>query len=151
MRLPQAAEPQGSTVVKGVVMGSMRAFRCQRCRAEMLARVHSLRAGIRAAGMPSILCCGVPVRAAEPEAVLGDILTGALAQGRAAHCPCCGFSIRLVVHPLGRLVCRDCRVDFLIGGCEETTGGGQAGASTTFRSLLSPADRRSGAMAWPRS
>jgi DNA-directed RNA polymerase subunit RPC12/RpoP len=119
-------------------MGSMRAFRCQRCRAEMLARVHALRAGIRAAGMPSILCCGVPVRVAEPEAVLGDILTGALAQGRAAHCPCCGFRIRLVVHPLGRLVCRDCRVDFLIGGSEGSAGGAQAGAAITSRPVLSP-------------
>jgi hypothetical protein len=119
-------------------MGSMRAFRCQRCRAEVLARVEALRAGIRAAWMPPILCCGVPLRVAEPEAVLGDILSGALAQGRAAHCPCCGFRIRLVVHPLGRLVCRDCRSDFMIGGREESAGGGQAGASTTSGPLLSP-------------
>ncbi len=96
-------------------MSSLRGFRCQQCRAEVLA------SGPAACTdwTPPILCCGAPLHPLSPDQILAEILLGVLAHGRVARCPRCGYRIRVVVHPARRLVCRSCHTNLTIGA-EET-------------------------------
>ncbi len=101
-------------------MGSVRGFRCQRCCAEVLA-ADPERVG-RPGWAPPVLCCGEPLRPLAPDQVLTGILVGALARGRLARCPRCGYRVRLVVHPAGPLVCLICQKEFEIAAREAVTG-----------------------------
>ena len=53
-----------------------------------------------------------------PDQILAEILLGVLARGRVARCPCCGYRIRVVVHPSGSLMCRNCHTNLMIGAGE---------------------------------
>ena len=102
-------------------MSSVRGFRCQRCRGEVLAAAEVPGMADRPDGTPPVLCCGAPLRPLPPDQILAEILVGVLARGRLARCPRCGYRIRLVVHPAGRLVCRSCHSNLTIGAGETDT------------------------------
>jgi hypothetical protein len=91
-------------------MGSLRGFRCERCRAELLARSEPRPLMDRRAWTPPVLCCGRPLRALDPE----QILLFTPSRHRGACCPRCGFQVRVVVHPAGSLVCMVCQTDLVI-------------------------------------
>jgi hypothetical protein len=93
-------------------MGSLRGFRCERCRAELLARPEPRPLTDRRAWTPPVLCCGKPLRALDPEQILSVTPT----RRRGACCPRCGYQVRVVVHPAGSLVCMVCQTDLVIPG-----------------------------------
>jgi hypothetical protein len=93
-------------------MGSVRGFRCQVCRAELLATAELGGLASPTGGAPPILCCGQPLRPLEPD----QILVGLLTRRHVACCPRCGYKVRVIVHPAGPLVCMVCQTDFVILG-----------------------------------
>ncbi len=95
-------------------MSSLRGFRCRQCRAEVLASGPATHTD----WTPPILCCGAPLHPLSPDQILAEILVGVLAWGRVARCPRCGYRIRVVVHPSGPLVCRNCCTSLMIGAGE---------------------------------
>jgi len=102
-------------------MSSVRGFRCQWCRAEVLAAAEVPGMGGQADRASPVLCCGAPLRPLSQDQILSEILVGVLARGRVARCPRCGYRIRVVVHPSGSLVCRSCQTNFTIGTGETST------------------------------
>ncbi len=96
-------------------MGSVRAFRCQRCRAEVLTSAEAPGLNGRPDWTPPVLCCGEPLQPLAPDQFLAGLLVGSLARGRVARCPRCGYQVRLVVHPASTLMCMICQKPFEIG------------------------------------
>ncbi len=99
-------------------MGSIRGFRCDQCRAELLATSPADLIG-RTAWIPPLLCCGKSLRALEPD----QVLSSTLASRRVARCPRCGYTVRLIIHPAGSLVCLPCRTAFVIIGGQPARDG----------------------------
>ncbi len=95
-------------------MGSLRGFRCRRCRGELLASAESAGRSGRPEWTPPILCCGESLRPLAPDQILAELLVGVLARGRVARCPRCEYQVRLVVHPAGALMCGICQKPFEI-------------------------------------
>ena len=91
-------------------MGNLRGFRCEQCRAEILAPVRPSSVVNEAAWMPPVLCCGSPLRPLDS----GEGLLASLPQRRFGRCPRCGYKIRIVVHSAGAFVCTLCRTEFVI-------------------------------------
>jgi hypothetical protein len=91
-------------------MGSARGFRCQVCRAELLATAELGSFASRTGGAPPVLCCGQPLRPLEPDQILAGLLT----RRHVACCPRCGYKVRVIIHPAGPLVCMVCQTDFVI-------------------------------------
>ncbi len=109
-------------------MGSLCGFRCERCRAEVLARPESGPLTDRTAWTPPVLCCGQPLRTLEPDQVL--LVTPS--RRRALRCPRCGYQVRVVVHPAGSLVCMVCQTDLvLIEGTPDQTDRASAPVTPT--------------------
>ena len=96
-------------------MGSIRGFRCGRCRGEVLATAK--RAGLvdRSDWSPPLLCCGQFLQPVE----VGQVLSAAPPRRRRAWCPRCGYEVQVIVHPVGPLTCVSCQTDLLVGGLEE--------------------------------
>lgn len=93
-------------------MGGVREFRCQVCRAELLATAELGGFAGRTGGAPPVLCCGQPLRPLEPDQILAGLLT----RRHVACCPRCGYKVRVIIHPAGPLVCMVCQTDFVIVG-----------------------------------
>jgi DNA-directed RNA polymerase subunit RPC12/RpoP len=93
-------------------MGSVRGFRCGRCRAEVLAMAAPAGSINRMGWTLPLLCCGQPLLALEPDQVLSTMLT----RRRVARCSRCGYKLRLVVHPASSLVCMPCQTDLVMIG-----------------------------------
>jgi DNA-directed RNA polymerase subunit RPC12/RpoP len=92
-------------------MGSIRGFRCEQCRTELLAAPDPARREHREEWVPRISCCGQPLKRLPPD----QLASADLLPRRAARCPRCGYEVGLVVRPAGSLVCMVCRTDFVIG------------------------------------
>ncbi len=118
-------------------MSSVRGFRCQRCRAELLAAAEVPGQASLPEWTPPILCCGGTLCPLPPDQMLAELLVGALARGRVARCPRCGYRVRLVVHPAGTLVCMICQREFELGAPEANTreGPGALAAARDERPL----------------
>jgi len=54
---------------------------------------------------PPILCCDQPLRRLPADQIVAAVPS----HGRQASCLRCGYSVRIVVHPTGALVCAVCR------------------------------------------
>ncbi len=104
-------------------MGSVRGFRCQHCRGEILAQGQAGRPD----WTPAILCCGASLLPLPPEALLEELVAGILARGRVARCPRCDARVRLVVHPAGAITCCLCQMEFEMGARETAVPAGAAG------------------------
>jgi DNA-directed RNA polymerase subunit RPC12/RpoP len=110
-------------------MGSLQAYRCKRCRTEVVAATRS--AGHPASGprSPQLLCCGEPLKSLAIDSVQG----GEIPKRRFARCPRCGYRVQLVMQPLGPLVCLPCQMEMIVlvehAGQEERKwwGGGRDG------------------------
>ncbi len=87
-------------------MGSLRGFRCGRCRGEVLATSRWSDPLGRSEWAPPLLCCG---RVLQPLDI-GQILLAGPPPRRSARCPRCGYTVRVVVHPATELSCVSCQV-----------------------------------------
>ncbi|MFI5342393.1 MAG: hypothetical protein ACHQ7N_21485, partial [Candidatus Methylomirabilales bacterium] len=101
-------------------MGSIRAFRCEWCHAEVLATARHAAVIGGAAWTPPVLCCGQPLRLLET----GQVLSARLPRRRVARCARCGYEVCVIVHPVRALVCAVCQAEF-------AGGEGDAGAAGT--------------------
>src|SRR3974390_1315110 len=93
-------------------MGSIQGFRCGECRAELLATPVPTNLNGRSGWTPPVLCCGQPLRPLD----MGHVLSAPMISRRAARCPRCGYHVRLIVQPMGSLVCMVCQTDFVVLG-----------------------------------
>ena len=93
-------------------MSSIQGFRCEQCRAELLAPPVTTNLDGRPGWTPPVLCCGRPLRLLDT----GQVLSATLLSRRLARCPRCGYQVRLIVQPMSPLVCRVCQTDFVIPG-----------------------------------
>jgi hypothetical protein len=117
---------------EGVAMGSIRAFRCEWCRAEVLATARHAAVIGGAAWTPPVLCCGQPLRPLET----GEVLSAWLPRRRVARCARCGYEVWVIVHPVRTLTCAVCQAEFRVGGPETgavMTGGGILPGRTSDR------------------
>ena len=87
-------------------MGSMRGFRCGRCRGEVLATTRWSGPLERSEWAPPLLCCGHVLQPLD----VGQILLAGPLPRRSARCPRCGYTVRVVVHPVSELTCVSCQV-----------------------------------------
>lgn len=91
-------------------MGNIQGFRCTRCRGEMVTSAGPEHSLDRAVSPPQVLCCGRPLRPVET----AQVLSTSLPSRRIAHCPGCGFQVRVIVRPESPLLCRLCGRDMII-------------------------------------
>lgn len=93
-------------------MSSLRGFRCRRCRAEVLARSPEIRSGNPDAEgcLPPVLCCGQSLRPFPTD----QLVSATLRRPRHTCCALCGYSLQIVVHPDGPLVCEVCRRELAV-------------------------------------
>ncbi len=91
-------------------MGSLWGFRCERCRAEVVARPEPGPLTDRRAWTPPILCCGQPLSAIDPD----QLPLFMPSRRRGARCPRCGYQVGIVVHFSAPLVCMVCQADFVM-------------------------------------
>lgn len=82
-------------------MSSIQAFRCGRCRAEVLATARRAAPYWSIGPDHPVLCCGQPLRPLE----LGQVLSVPLPRRRLVRCPRCGYAVWVIVQPVGALVC----------------------------------------------
>jgi hypothetical protein len=92
-------------------MGSLQGFRCRQCRTELLARPPDRTGNPGAEGWaPPLLCCGLLLRPFPTD----QVVSARLRRPRRACCPVCGYSVQIVVHPDGPLVCAACRRELVL-------------------------------------
>jgi hypothetical protein len=93
-------------------MGNLQWFRCDQCQAEMLGPVPPSSLPERSAGKPVLFCCGRGLRPLPAE----DVVVVAWPPRRLARCTRCGFAVRIIVPPVGALICGPCQARFLGDG-----------------------------------
>jgi DNA-directed RNA polymerase subunit RPC12/RpoP len=91
-------------------MGSVRGYRCTRCRGELAVAGESGVPAGRPSWTPPVLCCGAPLHPLDADQVLPAMLT----RGRIARCPRCGYQVRVIVHTTSPPVCMLCQMEFVM-------------------------------------
>jgi len=92
-------------------MGSLRAFRCEWCPAEVVATSRHAAVLGGAVWTPSVRCCGQPLRPLE----IGEVLAAGVPRRRVARGIRCGVAVGLIVHPVRPLVCALCQAEVAVG------------------------------------
>lgn len=113
-------------------MASMQGFRCRQCRMELLAKPDPARHLELTGWTPPILCCGQSLQPLTPD----QVLSVPLPRRRLARCPRCGYQVRVVIHPVGALVCMLCQREFVLlqdVGAREDRGAPAAAPGSGFR------------------
>ncbi len=88
-------------------MGSVQGFRCGQCRAEIPATTRSGAPYWSVGPDRPVLCCGTPMRPLQ----LGQLPSLPLPRRRLLRCLRCGYSVWVIVQPVGALVCAGCQAE----------------------------------------